>query len=74
MDPKVNDNFLLWLIGKYASNQIGEIKAVRGKKHNYLVITLYFSLPGMVKVNITQYVSKMFENFPQKLNSKTKCL
>jgi hypothetical protein len=47
IDPKVNDNYLLCLIGKYASDNIGEIKAVKEKKH--------FLLLGVVKVDMTQY-------------------
>ena len=40
VNPKVNDKFLDWLKTTYANDKIGEIKAVCGKKHNYLAMTL----------------------------------
>jgi hypothetical protein len=73
VDPKVNDKFLSWLKIKYASNKIGEIKAVRGHKHDYLAMTLDFTIPGVLQVDMTQYVSKMIEEFPEKLSGNTKC-
>jgi hypothetical protein len=60
------------LIGKYAKDQISEIKAVRGKKQNSLSVTLLFLLPGVVKVDMTLYVSKMLKDFPEKFSGKTK--
>jgi hypothetical protein len=74
VDPKVNDNFLLWLIGEYTSNQIGEIKAVREMMHDYLTMTLTFLLPEVVKVDTTQYVNQILKDFPEKLSGQTKCL
>jgi hypothetical protein len=73
VDPGVNDEFLQWLKGKYASDHIGEIKAVRGNKHDYLAMTLDFSIPGVVRVDMTSYVKKMIEDFPEKLSGKTRC-
>ena len=43
VDPKVNDEFLEWLKHKYASDNIGEVKAVRGTRHDYLAMILDFS-------------------------------
>jgi hypothetical protein len=53
INPKVNDKFLSWLKTKYASDKIGEIKAVRGHKHNYLAMTLDFTIPGVLQVDMT---------------------
>jgi hypothetical protein len=55
VDLKVNNKFLAWLQEKYASDKIGEIKAMRGKKHDYLAITLDFTTPGVLKVDMTSY-------------------
>jgi hypothetical protein len=55
---KVNDEFLSWLKSKYASDKISKIKAVQGSIHNYLAITLDFTIPKVLQVNITQYVKK----------------
>ena len=73
VDPKVNDKFLSWLKTKYASNKIGEIKAIRGQKHDYLAMTLDFTIPGVLQVDMTQYVSKMIDKFPERLTGNTKC-
>ena len=73
VDPKVNDQFLSWLKMKYASDKIGEIKAIRGKKHDYLSMTLDFTTPEVLKVNMMSYVKKMIEEFPENLSGKSKC-
>jgi hypothetical protein len=59
IDPKINNEFLKWLKKKYASDKIGEIKAMQGNKHDYLALTLNFLTPGVLKVNMTLYVKKM---------------
>jgi hypothetical protein len=67
VDPKVNDQFLEWLQSKYASDQIGEVKAVRGHRHDYLAMVLDYSRPGVLQVDMTKYVKSMIEDFPLKL-------
>jgi hypothetical protein len=47
INPKVNNNFLAWLKTTYANDKIGEIKAVCGRRHNYLAMTLDFTTPGV---------------------------
>ena len=42
IDSKVNDRFLEWLEKTYASDDIGHVKAVRGKRHDYLAMILNF--------------------------------
>jgi hypothetical protein len=34
---------------------------------------LDFTTPGVLKINMTSYVKKMLEDFPEDLNGKTKC-
>ena len=49
VDPKVNNRFIKWLEQKYAPDPaVGTIKAVRGKIHDYLVMTLDYSVKGQV--------------------------
>ena len=72
INPIVNDEFLTWLRNKYASDNIGEIKAVHGKQHDYLAMTLDFTSPGVLKVDMTTYVNKMLQEFPEHLDGKTK--
>jgi hypothetical protein len=40
--------------GKYASDEIGEIKAVRGHRDNYLAMMLDYSSPGVLRVDMTK--------------------
>ena len=64
VDPKVNDKFIAWLTKTYAPDpKVGQIKAVRGKVHDYLAMVLDFTVPGQVKVDMTDYVKSMVEDF-----------
>ena len=67
VDSKVNDQFLEWLKKKYASDEIGEVKVMCGNKHDYLAMTLDYSLPGVLRVDMTKYVKSMIDDFPVKL-------
>ena len=69
VDPKVNDDFQQWLQKEYG--QVKEITATRGKRHVYLGMTLDYSTPGEVKVDMIDYVKEMLEEFPQDLNGKS---
>ena len=66
VDSKVNNQFLEWLKNKHASDNIGEVKVMR-KKHDYLAMTLDYSLPGVLRVDMTKYVKSMIDDFPDKL-------
>jgi hypothetical protein len=67
VNPKVNDQFHKWLEQKYGDPKIGQVKAVRGKQHDYLAMVLDYGSPGKVKVNMTKYVKEMIEDFPEEL-------
>lgn len=66
----VNNKFLEWLYKKYASNTIGEVKAIRGMKHDYLAMVLDFSKLGVLKIDMTEYVKGMIRDFPAELNGR----
>jgi hypothetical protein len=36
-------------------------------------MTLNFITPGVLNVNITSYIKKMLEDFPENLTGKNKC-
>ena len=72
VNPKVNDQFLEWLKKMYADDNIGEVKATRGHKHDYLAMTLDYSSPGVLKVDMTAYVKGMVNDFPEQLTGKGK--
>ena len=61
VNEKVNDNFLLWLNKKYGSH--GEVKANRGKVHNYLGMKFDYSEKGKVGIDISDYMKHMVEEF-----------
>ena len=62
MKAKVNDLFLKWLNEKYG--KFGEVKATRGKIHDYLGMTFDFTDPGKVKVDMCEYMSSMVDEWP----------
>jgi len=68
-DSKVNDEFLDWLKEKYANENIG-VKAKRGTKDNYLGMTLDYTTPGILKIDMTEYVKSMVEEFPQQVQGR----
>jgi hypothetical protein len=61
----VNDDFLNWLEKTYGHASIGKIKATRGKRHNYLRMTLDYSTPGQVKIEMIYYIKSMIKDFPE---------
>jgi hypothetical protein len=69
-DPKVNDDFQKWLQKEYG--QLAEVTATRGKIHQYLGMTLDYSTPGELKVDMRDYVEDMIEDFPVKLKGTAK--
>ncbi len=68
VDPKVNDQFEEWLQKEFG--QVKDVTGTRGKKHVYLGMTLDYSVQGEVKVDMTDYVKEMIEDFPEELNGK----
>ena len=67
-DPKVNDAFHVWLNEQYG--EIGEVKSTRGKIHEYLGMTLDFSTPGELVVDMSDYIGRMIEDFSIELTKK----
>ena len=70
MDSKVNDEFRLWLEKTYAADNIGKVKVTRGKRHDYLGMTLDYTDPGKVKIDMIDYVKNMVEDFPEELDGR----
>ena len=68
VDSKVNDEFHKWLQKEYGT--ITDVTATRGTKHIYLGMLLDFSTPGQVKIDMTDYVKDMIEEFPMELDGK----
>jgi hypothetical protein len=64
VDSRVNDNFAQWCKKTYGSDDLGHVKVVRGKVHNYLGMILDFTDSGAMKVDMVYYIKGMFEEFP----------
>ena len=62
-DSRQVDVFLQWVSDTYGS--IGEVKTTRGKVHDYLGMTLDYSVPGQVTVNMKDYVQTMLDSYLQ---------
>ena len=60
-DPQVNTDFLAWLNKMYGDH--GEVKATRGKIHEYLGMKLDFTQPGKVIIDMVDYINKMVDDF-----------
>jgi hypothetical protein len=73
VDSKVNDEFLKWLTRMYASDEIGEVKATRGKRHDYLGMVLDFKTPGVLELDMTQFIKSMVAVFSVKLTGNVHC-
>jgi hypothetical protein len=69
VDPKVNDDFAQWCEKTYGSDDLGHVKVVRGKRHDYLAMILDFSQDGAVKINMKYYIEGMLEEFPFPIGS-----
>ena len=65
VNPKVNDKFLKWLNWKYGAH--GEVKATRGKVHDFLGMKFDFSMKGKVKVDMRPYVADMIDSVSEKI-------
>ena len=56
----------------YAADGVGKVKTTRGKRHDYLAMTLDFSEPGVLTLDMTDYVKGMIKDFPYKLSGISK--
>ena len=66
VNAKVNTEFLKWCNDLYGT--YGEVKATRGAKHDYLGMTIDFSQPGKVIIDMVDYITKMCDEFPMDLS------
>ena len=66
VDANVNTKFLAWLNALYGKH--GEVKATRGKVHDYLGMTIDFSVKGKVIVSMKDYMCKLVDEFPFKIS------
>jgi len=61
--PEVVDDLIMWLQSKY-EDEVGKVKKLQGKVHEYLGMTLDYETKGEVKLKMQAYVDEMIESFP----------
>ena len=66
INPKINNKFLLWI--KDTFGQLGEVKMTQGPLHDYHGMTLDYSVPGQVSINMSHYVEKMVKSSLKKIS------
>jgi hypothetical protein len=67
IDPTVNDTFYEWLEATYGSEELGHVTTTRGKYHDYLAMKLDYSTPGVLTVDMIEYIESMITEFPYEL-------
>ena len=50
MNPKVNDDFAQWCETTYGSDDLGHVKVVRGKVHDYLAMIMDYTQDGVGRI------------------------
>ena len=61
VNPKVNDKFTEWCEENYGSDNLGNVKVVRGKIHNYLVMIMDFTQEGALNIDMKYYIELVLE-------------
>ena len=72
VDKKVNDDFYEWAQNKYGS--LKEVTCTRGKVHQFLGMTLNFSVEGEVHVKQDEHIIEMMEEQPESITKKDTAL
>jgi hypothetical protein len=63
IDSRVSDNFAQWCEKTYGSDDLGHVKVVRGKTHDYLGMILDITDNGAMKVDMVYYIKGMIADF-----------
>jgi hypothetical protein len=70
-NPKVNDEFAEWCEKTYGSDELGHVKVVRGKVHDYVAMIMDFTQEGALKIDMRYYIKGMIEEFPYEIKPRT---
>ncbi len=65
-DPTVVTNLLRWLANRYDTAD-KKLNITRGRRHDYLGMTIDFSNKAAVAFNKIPYLNKIFTAFPEKI-------
>jgi hypothetical protein len=70
VDASVNDDFAQRLEQRYGDPKVNAVKVTRGKLHDYLGMIFDFLDRDKVKINMTEYLSKVIADFPEEIIGK----
>ena len=70
-DPKQVDKFIAYMRKMY-EDETGKVKVTQGKKHKYLGMILDYSETGTVQIDMSDYVEKIIEEFPENIVTTAK--
>ena len=68
----MNDKFTEWFKETYGSDNLGNVKFVRGKIHDYLGVVMYFTQEGVLKIDMKYYIKGILEEFSYKTKTTQK--
>ena len=57
----------------YGSDRNGHLKIKEGNTYNFLAMKLDYSKKKCVKIDMTNYINKMLDEFPYELMNNIKC-
>ena len=72
VEKNVLEEYVLYLRSIYDDKEIGTLKANYGPRHEFLGMVLDYSETGKVKIDMTDYVEKMVEEFEYELPQSAK--
>ena len=49
----------------------GNVRIIKGKKHNFLVLGLYYSTAVEIRNSMAYYMKKMVPNFPEEIKGRS---
>ena len=71
-DPKVNDDFAKWAQRKYGT--LKAVKIHRGKIHEFLGMTMDFSVAGECHIRQEEHIKELVSEWPEIIKKKKKVL
>ena len=70
LDLELNDKFVEWCEVTYESDNLGHVKVVRGKVHNYLDIIVKFTQNCAFNIDMKYFIEGILEEFPYTIKAK----
>eukprot|EP00957_Ditylum_brightwellii_P036031 2730083-Ditylum_brightwellii.AAC.1 len=72
VDPKVNNEFHHRCESNNGCEELGHVKVMRWKTYDYLAMTLDYTQPGALNIDMKDNIKGIFEDFPYEIKKTTK--